>query len=92
MGDDEILQVKCWTGDEGHVWMDDFDVLPISVRRRLRNSPFNLCAACLVTFFLPKVRSGQSRERALLTAIEIMESQVRRDQKQREGSGRRQTS
>ena len=40
-------QVKCLTADEGHVWMPDFDTLPPAVRRRLAESPFNLCAACV---------------------------------------------
>ena len=58
-----------------------FDSLPLSVRQRLRNSPFNLCPACLVTEFLPEVQrhSEYSRESALLAAIEIMELQLRRD-------------
>jgi len=58
-----------------------FDSLPLSVRQRLRNSPFNLCPACSVTEFLPEVQrhSKYSRESALLAAIEIMELQLRRD-------------
>jgi hypothetical protein len=58
-----------------------FDTLPVAVRRRLRNSAFNVCAGCLVTIFEPKVRSehpGYSRERALLAAIEMMESELRK--------------
>jgi len=40
-------QVKCLTSDEGHVWMPNYDRLPPAVRRRLAESPFNLCAACV---------------------------------------------
>lgn len=83
---DEINQTKCWIATSGHIWMrGNFDTLPPSVRRRLRDSPFNLCPACLVTKFMPKVRSrhpGYSRERALLFGIEVMESQLRQDVRQ----------
>ena len=77
--DENENQTKCFINTEGHIWMEDyFDTLPVAVRRRLCSSPFNLCPACLVDKFLPKVRSGQTRERALIAAIEIMEAQVRR--------------
>jgi hypothetical protein len=69
------------TSDEGHVWMPTFDAMPVSVRRRLRNSPYNCCAACLEAFVLPKVQlkhRGYSREQALLVAVEAMEAEIRR--------------
>jgi len=53
------------------------------VRQRLRASPFNVCPACLVVYFLPEVLAQHpeySRERALLAAIEVMESEVRKTQ------------
>jgi hypothetical protein len=65
--------------DAGHVWIHVYDTLPAAVRRRLCNSHYNVCPACLVTFVLPKVRSKHpqlSREKALLAGIEIMESGV----------------
>ena len=40
-------QVKCLTSDEGHVWIHCYDKLPPAVRRRLAESPFNLCPACV---------------------------------------------
>jgi hypothetical protein len=43
----EGRQVKCLTADEGHVWMHSYDGLPPAVRRRLAESPFNICAACM---------------------------------------------
>jgi hypothetical protein len=43
----EGRQVKCLTADEGHVWMPSYDRLPPAVRRRLAQSPFNICAACM---------------------------------------------
>jgi hypothetical protein len=76
------LQTECWISTGGHIWMEDyFDTLPLPVRRRLRNSPFNLCAGCLVTKFAPLVRSrhpGYSHEKALLAAIESMKLQLRK--------------
>jgi hypothetical protein len=57
-----------------------FDNPPVSVRRRLRSSPFNICPACLQTEVLPKVQSKHpnwSREKLLVVAIEVMEAEVR---------------
>jgi hypothetical protein len=45
--DAEARQVKCLTSDAGHVWMPTYDALAPSVRLRLANSPFNICAACM---------------------------------------------
>jgi hypothetical protein len=76
---DEIDQVFCMTADAGHVWMHVFDTLPLPVRRRLRNSAFNLCAACLEAFVLPQVLAKHpklSREKALFAAVEVMEAEM----------------
>jgi hypothetical protein len=77
----EINQTFCLIATGGHLWMRNyFDVLPLPVRRRLRNSQYNLCPACLMTEVLPKVRSrhpGYSREKALMAAIAMMEAQLR---------------
>jgi hypothetical protein len=78
----EIDQVYCLTADEGHVWIHVYDTLPVSVRRRLRNSAFNLCAACLQAYVLPKVRAKHPnwpRERQLVAGIEVMEAEIRSD-------------
>jgi hypothetical protein len=40
-------QVKCLISDAGHIWMPSYDHLPSPVRRRLAESRFNICAACL---------------------------------------------
>lgn len=84
MGNDEVNQTKCWIATEGHIWMRGyFDTLPSAVRQRLRQSPFNICPACLVTKFAPKiskVKGSRQPERALFAAIEIMEAEVRRGQ------------
>ena len=81
--DDDTGQTKCWIATAGHIWMESyFDTLPRSVRQRLQSSPFNLCAACLVTEFLPKVRSQNlSREKALMAAIAMMEAELRGERK-----------
>ncbi len=79
---DDVNQTKCWIATEGHIWMVDyFDTLAPAVRQRLRQSPFNICPACLQTIFAPKVRSQHreySRERALLAAIAVMEGELRK--------------
>ena len=78
----EADQVFCLINSEGHLWMQGyFDVLPVAVRRRLRKSPFNICAACLVTEVLPTVRREHpnwSREKLLFAAIAAMEREVRK--------------
>ncbi len=78
---DELEQTRCRISNQGHLWMVGwFDNLPPRVRQRLRQSPFNLCAACLVTIYLPKVlkkRRGLSREQALFIAIEVYEREER---------------
>jgi hypothetical protein len=85
MDNDKINQTRCWISSSGHIWMvGSFDTLPLSVRRRLRSSPFNLCAACLTTKFMPKARAQHpeySREKALLAGIEMMEAEVRNERK-----------
>jgi hypothetical protein len=50
------------------------------VRRRLRESPFNICPACLVIEVVPEVRRKHpnwSREKLLFAAVELMERKVR---------------
>jgi hypothetical protein len=83
MGDDGVNQTRCWIATHGWMWMEGyFDHLPLPVRQRLRASPFNLCPACLVTKFLPKLRRkhpNYSRQQLFFTAVEVMEAQVRQD-------------
>jgi hypothetical protein len=78
----EKEQIHCWISSEGHLWMRGyFDTLPSAVRQRLRQSPFNICPACLVTKFAPKIskiKGSRQPERALFAAIEVMEAQVRK--------------
>ena len=78
---DELEQTRCRISNEGHRWMVGwFDDLPAEIRQRLRSSPFNLCAACLQTIYLPKVmkrQGGLLRQKALFAAIEIYEREER---------------
>jgi hypothetical protein len=73
----DVNQTFCLFNTGGHLWMKDyFDSLPLSVRRRLRTSRFNLCPWCLVEKVLPGVKRQHptySRERLLLIALERME-------------------
>jgi hypothetical protein len=82
MSKDKINQTYCLIATGGHLWMEDyFDTLPVSVRRRLRNSVFNVCPACLQTEVLPEVQAKHpswSHEKLLVAGIEIMEAQVRK--------------
>jgi hypothetical protein len=44
----EGRQVKCLIASEGHLWMRGYyDRLPPAVRRRLAESDFNICPACM---------------------------------------------
>jgi hypothetical protein len=38
---------KCLTAHDGWVWMPTFDRLPAIIRKRLSESRFNICAACM---------------------------------------------
>lgn len=78
----EINQTYCLIATGGHLWMRGyFDALPVAVRRRLRESTFNICPACLVTEVMPTVQRQHPnwpRQKLLFAAIEVMEAQVRR--------------
>ena len=82
MGKNEINQTFCLIASGGHLWMRHyFDSLPLAVRQRLRNSPFNICPACLVTKSLrvmQRQHPNWTRERLLFAAIEAMEAMVRK--------------
>jgi hypothetical protein len=68
----EGKQVKCLTSDEGHVWIHGYDTLSPKVRRRLANSPFNICPVCL---------KGEVKGRTdadYFRCIEIVEQELRK--------------
>lgn len=44
------FQGKCFVAGEGYRWMHNYDSLPEDIRKRLRDSPFNICAACVLTY------------------------------------------
>jgi hypothetical protein len=52
--------------------MDTFDDFPPAIRQRLRDSPYNLCAECIL-----EVAGFSSNE--LLHAIEAMEAAIRKE-------------
>jgi hypothetical protein len=78
---DDINQTFCLIATGGHLWMRGYyDDLPATVRRRLRESPFNICPACMQLYVLPEVRDRHPNwphEKLLFAAIEVMEGQVR---------------
>lgn len=48
VGSEEGRQIKCLIASAGHLWMRDYyDKLPSAVRKRLAESAYNICAACL---------------------------------------------
>ena len=67
----EGRQVKCLTADEGHVWMHCHDRLPSAVRRRLAESRFNLCPACVV---IDARSASQRREPSIATYFAVIEA------------------
>jgi hypothetical protein len=80
---DDENQTRCWVSTEGHIWMCGYyDTLPPGVRRRLQQSRFNLCPACLTTYFLPRARR-RHRQAGFFAAIEIMEDEVSKKEKNR---------
>ena len=55
----ERRQVKCLIASEGRLWMQGyFDRFPSIVRRRLAESAFNICPACM-----DKEAHGAARQR-----------------------------
>lgn len=42
------FQGLCLLSSQGRLYMRDFDRLPPDIRQRLRESPFNLCTACVM--------------------------------------------
>lgn len=42
-----VNQTSCLVAEKGWMWMGRFDDMPVSIRQRMRDSRFNLCAACV---------------------------------------------
>jgi hypothetical protein len=66
------LEVRCLTNDAGHVWMHCYDPLPPAVRRRLAESTFNICPACL-DIDVRKTACGRPTVATYIKAIEKIE-------------------
>jgi hypothetical protein len=76
----EDRQVKCLIASAGHEWMVGyFDRLPSPVRRRLADSRFNICAACM-TEEAERMAKVCGRRRPIITdfftAIEAIERRL----------------
>lgn len=70
------FQGVCFVASAGHLWMKGyFDYFPPEVRERLRNSPFNMCAACLRENAIIELNDGLIT-RDYLKAIEMFEKQI----------------
>ena len=72
----EGRQVKCLTADEGHVWMHCHDRLPSVVRRRLAESRFNLCPACVVIDARSASQRGEPSIATYFAVIEAIERKL----------------
>ena len=73
------FQGLCLVASEGWREMDSFDELPISIRGRLKSSPFNLCPACVRGAGVEHEfnREPLKAELAYLRKIVQMEEQIR---------------
>jgi hypothetical protein len=68
----EGRQVKCLIADEGHVWMHWYDRLPSAVRRRLTESTFNICPACMDQEAHREARQRKQPEPSLATYFRVI--------------------
>jgi hypothetical protein len=72
------FQGLCLESDEGWVYMrDGYDRFSPAVRKRLRESPFNLCSACVYQQSSRFFAHEHNRDRRYFAAIEMMEEQIR---------------
>jgi hypothetical protein len=69
------FQGLCFVSTEGWEHMDLFDQFPPEIRQRLRDSPFNLCAACVADAGLAD--GGNFDADLLMQAIENIEAYLR---------------
>jgi hypothetical protein len=68
----EARQVICMTADVGAKWIRSYDHLPPAVRKRLANSPYNICPTCLT------MEIGTPTVAAYLAAIDAIEASERK--------------
>ena len=57
-------------GEEGFLFMDKFDRLPKRVKKRLAESAFNICTACVIDM------AGSKDEVELLKTISLFEARI----------------
>jgi len=62
------FQGLCLQSSKGQFYMKNFDRLPPEIRERLRESPFNLCTACVIQ---------QAEMGSFLSSIHRMEAMIR---------------
>ena len=68
------FQGKCWVNDEGWKYMDMYDSLPPNIRRRLANSPFNLCPFCVIHQLAVSNNFGYTYEYAIASLENMVRS------------------
>jgi hypothetical protein len=78
------FQGLCLWSAKGHMFMDIFDDMPKEAREAISNSPFNICAACL----LEKTHEldGDDDTCLYVEALHSMEDLIR--QQEAEASGK----
>lgn len=67
-----VNQTNCLQQDEGWLHMDHYDDMGPKVRQRMRESPFNLCAACVREYSLGMM--------TVFEAIEVIEGKLRQNE------------
>ncbi len=78
----EKAQNNCLVSENGWEYMSYFDVFPPVIRARVRESRFNLCAACVGTVAYNLRRRASSdyiyhiEDRYYLKAIELIEKAI----------------
>lgn len=80
MSDRSKFQGKCFYSTNGHQWMTRFfDELDQAIRKRLSQSPYNLCTACVIDIAVRKLEFPEPS--AYIKAIEEMEQQIAAEEK-----------
>ena len=81
--DGRAPQVACLTNDEGSQWIHYLDDLPAAVRRRLRESAFNVCPACLHIATREVTRGSRPAAADYLRVLEAIEQQLKQAEQSR---------
>lgn len=74
---EEQIPGSCLENTAGHQWMPKYDKFPPSVRKRLQESPFNLCAACVAMYAKNGTPGARPSESDYHRAIGWMEEALR---------------